>query len=177
MRRARSLLLMVAVVAALGVPAAPAQAQPAKGGDFGLGVILGDPSGFTGKVFFSPTQALDFHIGIAGFYRHGELGVYADYLFHFDTGLRSSVLALPIYFGPGLGLVFDYDDGYRYCTKFRCYDWRDNGVWFALRVPVGVALWFKKFAGEVFLEVIPTLYLIRHADFDLDVAAGFRYYF
>ena len=33
-------------------------------------------------------RALDFHLGVAGFHRHGDIGIYADYLFHFDTGLR-----------------------------------------------------------------------------------------
>lgn len=153
-----------------------AEAQPGGGGPFGLGIILGDPTGITGKYWVAGNQAIDFHLGVDGFGGRGfnnDLGLYADYLFHFPL-TNISAFRLDFYVGPGLALILDFDD--RYCTKFRCYD-RDSGIGLAIRAPIGLAMLFNSFSGELFLELPLNVWLVPFQDFDLDVALGFRYYF
>lgn len=174
-----SALAGIILAASVLLSPSPASAHPARGGDFGLGLILNEPTGLTGKYFLSKRDAIDFHLGSAGWAGGwGGVGLYGDYLFHFDTGLRSSALVMPLYVGPGLGVIFNTDKN-RYCTKFHCYYYDDGraGLWLSVRVPLGLALWFKRFAGELFLEVVPTVYIIPGAYFDLQGALGFRFYF
>lgn len=154
---------------------APKESQ-AKGGPFGLGIILGEPTGITGKYFFSKDEALDFHLGLEGFDggRHDNVGFYVDYLFHFDLGVNNSVMSMPLYVGPGGALIITDND---YCGRFKCYRDNDDSIWLAIRAPVGLSFQFKSFPGEAFIEIIPHLFFIQHIDFDLDLALGFRFYF
>ena len=64
-----SLLALVCLL----VTAAPVRAQ--KAGDAGVGVILGAPTGITGKLWLDGTKAIDIGLGW-----HSELTVYGDYL-------------------------------------------------------------------------------------------------
>ena len=153
-----------------------AHAHPKANGPFGLGVILYEPTGVTGKYFFTNTEALDFHIGLDGLgrYHHENIGFYVDYLFHFDVGVNTTYFSMPLYLGPGGTLILADRD--RYCTKFRCYD-EDTNVYLAVRMPFGLAFWFTKFGGEAFIELSLQLFVIPRIDLDLDAALGFRYYF
>ena len=156
--------------------AGQADAHPKKNGPFGLGVILYEPTGLTGKYFMTSDQALDFHIGLDGLGNdHGdEVGFYVDYLFHFDMGVNTPYFAMPLYLGPGGALIFDDDD--RYCTKWECYD-RDEDLYLMARMPLGLSFLFTRFGGEAFIELALQMLLIPDIDLDLDAALGFRYYF
>lgn len=177
-----TLCLTLALCATLCAAAAltPATAE-AKGGPFGLGIIGGNPTGLTGKYFFDREGALDFHLGIGGWGagRHRDFGIYVDYLHHFDLGVRNSVLqSMAIYVGGGGEIIFDDNDG-RYCGKWRCYDYEDgdSDIWIAARAPIGLNLMFGKVPLELFLEIVPTLYIIQDIWFDIDLALGLRFYF
>ena len=76
----RPLLLVLSSLFSLALaPSAHAQ----RGGDFGLGLIIGDPTGLSGKGFVSETNAIDFAVGFS--FIHGDhLQLHADYLWHFD---------------------------------------------------------------------------------------------
>ena len=85
--------LMVLILAASG-------ALKAAERGFGVGFILGSPSGVTGKYFLNKSHAVDAGLGVAagdGFY------LYADYLMHFSGVLP--VDNLDVYFGLGPGFV------------------------------------------------------------------------
>ncbi|MDX9721924.1 MAG: hypothetical protein RBU37_14345 [Myxococcota bacterium] len=158
---------------------ASSQLAMADGGPFGLGVILFEPTGLTGKYFISNANAIDFHVGVEGFgnHRHEDLGLYADYLYHIDIGVHTSYFDLPLYLGPGAALIFIDNDG-TYCTKFGCYDRDDDGAMaLAARMPLGLAFLFSRFAGEAFVELSLQLFIIPDVWADLDGAIGFRYYF
>jgi len=150
-----------------------AEAQPA--GPFGLGVIIGGPTGVTGKYWISGNNAIDMHIGLDGIGRGGGGGFYADYLWHFNL-TSTGAFDLPLYIGPGLGIVIDDDD--EYCNRFGdCRREDDAAVWLAIRAPLGIAFLFKSFPGELFLELPFSLNLVPAVFFDIDVAIGFRFYF
>lgn len=181
---ARTLVLApLALLLLLALAPGEANAHPRKNGPFGLGVILGEPTGLTGKYFFTDMIGLDFHIGIEGLddHRHEDFGLYADLLFHFPVG-EFSWATLPLYIGPGLALIFDDDHCFRtrfgrHCDRYHRFD--DDGIdlHLAIRAPFGLAFWFSKFGGEAFVELTLQLFVLQHVDVDLDFATGFRYYF
>lgn len=145
------ILLAVVFLAAAG--ASPARAQ--KAGDTGLGVVLGAPSGATGKLWLTDTQAID-----AGLGWNSELTVYADYLWHgWEVLPQPRQGKLPVYLGLG--------------AQARTFSETEFGI----RTVAGIAYWLPRQPVEVFLELVPVFQLTRHTGVRLDGALGVRYYF
>lgn len=146
----KKIMLLALALAAL---AAPVRAQ--KAGSFGAGVVLGAPTGATGKLWLGDTQAVDMGLGW-----NGALTVYGDYLWHGWTLLPQPPRGrMPVYLGLG--------------AQVRAYD--DSEV--SLRAVAGIAYWLPQDPIEIFLELVPLLHLTRHTGAGLDAAAGVRYYF
>jgi len=131
-----------------------ATASTGKGG-FGLGIIVGNPTGVSFKKWVGANKAID---GAAAwkFSGDGYLQVHADLLFHNFKWIDAR---WPVYYGVGavIGIGDDFLLG--------------------ARVPIGISHLFESAPFDVFLEVVPRLDLIPDTDFDLDAAIGFRYYF
>jgi hypothetical protein len=167
-----ALAFLMATCLAAGGALAEEAAAPAAGASsragFGLGVILGEPTGASMKLFFDEHSALQIHA--AWDFTDAGIAVIVDYLYHFDPiALESAVLALPLYIGGGLKFV------QRPSTTRRVTD--GSKFQFGLRLPIGIACAFKKFPLELFLEVAPGLRLISATDFDIDGGVGVRWYF
>lgn len=167
-----SLAILMSLSLAAGTALAQEDAAPASGASsragFGLGVILGEPTGASMKLFFDEHSALQIHA--AWDFTDAGIAVMVDYLYHFDPiALESPVLALPLYIGGGLKFV------QRPSSTRRVSD--GSKFQFGLRLPIGIACAFKKFPLEVFLEVAPGLRLISATDFDIDGGIGARWYF
>lgn len=132
--------------------AAPARAQ--KAGDVGAGVILGNPTGVTGKLWLDNDRALDAGVGFST-----DLAVYGDYLWHSWTVLpQPSEGKLPFYLGVG-GQVRTLRDAE-----------------FGIRTVVGAAYWLPRDPIEVFLEIVPVFRLTPGTSVGLDAGLGLRYY-
>ena len=127
--------------------------------DFGMGVILGNPTSLSLKYWTGNANAIDASIG----YRYGstnDLYLNADFLFHLwaihkDEGL------IRFYFGAGAGLGFISD------------------LSFSVRIPVGAALFLSKIPLELFAEIVPTLQIIGvgNTRFRMEGYIGARWYF
>jgi hypothetical protein len=172
------------VVAALAGSATTAHARPkpARGEafeankGFGLGLMLGAPTGLSLKYYLDESHALDAGVGVSRYLRHGRrdgLHLHADYLWHPVVLAKADPFWVPLYFGLGARL-FDFDD----------YDDRDgdhDGTAIGLRAPIGVMLDFNEVPVDVFLEFALVVDLLvstdDHADVDLNGALGARYYF
>ena len=146
---------------------------------FGLGLELGEPSGLTGKLFLSPSGALDFGVGyIYGHYYAGDgFHLYADYLWHPFVLTSAEPFELPFYIGVG-GRFWDFDYG---CNKFG-----DNcafgGSAFGVRVPIGIAFDFNNVPLDIFIQLVPTLDFYRNyrnesLHFGVDFSVGVRFWF
>ncbi len=147
---------------------------------FGLGLEIGEPTGFNGKYFISNRGALDF--GIGWIYRHyyydDGLHLYIDYLYHPAVLASSPSFALPFYVGIG-GRYWDFE----YCDGPFCYD----GSAFGIRVPIGLSFDFTNAPIDIFIQLVPTLDFLRddyydryyhdRTHFGVDVSAGIRYWF
>ena len=148
-----------------GVPGAGANDKV-----FGAGVILGEPTGGTLKVFFNQLVALQFSTGILFFNRDSFLAV-IDIVWH-PSIIHESHVGILIWYlgvGPGFGIMVPWH-------KNRNNDWEpDFAFW--VRVPGGVSYLFEKVPVEVFLEISPASRFYPFWDFDFFASTGARWYF
>lgn len=141
---------------------------------FGLGIMIGEPTGFSGKAWIGGDRAIDF--GLAwGLWRGGYLHVHGDNLFHASDVIKVNTGKFLVHYGPGLRLR-SWSNG-RYWYRGRYYDNGSSRVSFGVRVPVGLTYLIDEAPVDLFLEVVPTMDLLPGTYLDLDAALGVRYYF
>lgn len=139
-----------------------AWSPPAAAGPFGIGLVVGRPTGVTGAYELSDKTALAAAVGLDLFDgRHGYLQF--DFLFILPE-LVSGSASLSPYVGPGAFLT---DVGGRGSDRFGL-----GG-----RVPFGLSLDFAKAPIQIFLEISLNLLLVPDIHGDIAGALGFRYYF
>ncbi len=131
-----------------------------EGERFGVGVIVGEPTGVTGKYMLNENSALDVGVGweTSG---DDEFHVYGDYLYHLYDVFQVKKGKLPFYFGGGIRFV----------------DREKKDDKFGIRIPVGVEYRFDKIPFRAFLELVPVLNLTPDTDFDLEGGIGIRFFF
>src|SRR4051812_6380784 len=97
LKRARAGLLFASFLCAGGA-LSPTVAHASEVGEvrrFGLGGMIGAPTGLSMKLYFNPRHALDFGVGV-GFLNGNAASVHVDYLFHFMLN-RNRRFDLPLY--------------------------------------------------------------------------------
>ena len=139
--------------------------------NFGLGVIIGEPTGISAKLWTSSVTAFDFGLGWSiggdrignynGSYNGGSrVHFHMDYLWHtfdaFNTAER-----LPLYYG--IGGRINSGAGYDASAAVR-------GVF-------GIAWLPHNTQMDLFFELVPSLQLTSSTLFGLDAGIGARYYF
>jgi hypothetical protein len=157
---------VIACLLALGLVAAAPRPARASAGDFGLGLILGDPTGLSGKYFISRTSAVDFAVGV-GFVDGTALHVHVDYLVHLARLAAQSAFVLDLTLGVGPKLRI-HGSGKRGGGGFTA---------FGPRVPIGLAMGLNGAPVDLFLEVAPGFSIVPGVGFFIDVGLGARYYF
>lgn len=129
---------------------------------FGLGIIIGEPTGVSMKTF---TGSNAFDAGAAwSFTNNGGFHAHVDYLFHNYTLINVSKGKLPFYYGIGARL------------KFLDKEKTGDDISLGARIPVGLSYEFSGFNADLFFEIVPILDLVPSTDFDINGAIGFRYY-
>ena len=180
MRRLAAIVLVSASVLLFSATLAEARQRPKRASNFeanktfGIGIMLGSPTGFCGKYYLSKDTALDFGVGAYyGYRRHYDdyagLHLHVDFLWHPAVLTKTDAFWLPIYIGLG-GRILDHDD----------YDYTHLGV----RVPAGLMFDFEKVPIDIFVEFALIADFIELGPDDLDegyidltFGVGFRYYF
>jgi hypothetical protein len=135
--------------------------QARTGGNFGLGIILGEPTGISGKLWMSGTSAIDGAVAWS-WSDNTSFHLHMDYLIHNFSVIKVESGQLPLYFGIG-GRI-----------KFREGD-RDDV--FGVRIPVGLDYLFTNQPLDIFFEIVPMLDLAPDTDFDMAGGVGIRFYF
>ena len=141
------------------------------GKNFGLGVIVGEPTGISAKLWTSNDTAFDFGLGWSmggdrigrydGFYNGGSrVHFHMDYLWHSFDAIRSTE-RFPLYYG--LGGRLNNGAGYNSSLAVR-------GVLGIAWLPLGTPI-------DVFLELVPSLQLTSTTGFGVDAGFGARYFF
>ena len=151
---------------------------------YGVGLMVGDPSGLSGKFWLSRTNAIDVGLGAYGFGPPGDcvrngpapaicgrgwdqntLSVHADYLWESKI-IEGHLAQLDWHVGGGARALF---------VSGQCAaDCWDLGV----RGPIGLDLTFQRPTFlEVFFELAPAFYVVPVAFFSFEGALGVRGYF
>ena len=165
-----SLALLLSAAALIAYK--PAAAEIPADSNFGLGVILGEPSGITGKLWFDDTHAADLHLSFD--FSDEAFAISSTYLFHFDViRLKTKAVELPFYTGLGGKMLFDADDEQGNVRADKDDDFLSLGV----RVPGGLDLLFRAVPLEIFVEVGIGVRIFPATRTDLDGGLGLRYYF
>ncbi len=154
----RKLILIFALLV-LFMPAA--HSETAQEGQFGLGVIAGEPTGPCFKLWTSQRTAID---GAAAwsFAKNAGMHLHADYLFHNFDLIDVDKGRLPLYYGIGGRIRFGEGNG-------------DDNI--GIRIPVGLAYLVENVPLDVFFEIVPILDLAPDTDLDFTAALGVRYFF
>jgi hypothetical protein len=131
------------------------QAQQKK---FGLGIILGEPTGLIMKYWSTNTTAFDVAASWS-FEGQNSFHLHADYLFHNFNLFKVEKGKLPVYYGIGARLSLQ--------DKTR----------FGIRIPIGLSYMFDKAPFDIFMEVGPVMDVVPATELHVLGFVGFRYYF
>lgn len=143
-------LILASVLVTLGGTAWAQQA-----GQFGAGVVVGDPTGVTAKYWIDPAFAVDGGVGFSG-----DAAFYADLLWHtWDLLPQPQKGKLGAYVGFGPRVETD----------------RDTTL--GLRTLAGVNYWVPNHPVEIFLDAGPVFNLSPNRGVDVDAGLGVRFYF
>lgn len=179
----------------LGLMAPDLSAQSSeRSGKFGLGLVLGDPTGFNAKYWLNNRNALDFMLGWNSFgyrrsyyrddrcygydfrvnnpnrcYDYREDGYRWDqFHFHMDYLVhRFDIIRadIPIPVYFGGGVQYEY----------RRY-WEDLS-WLGPRGTIGIAMMPKTIPFDFFFELAPVFYILPGPEFNLNGGIGARFWF
>ncbi len=158
-------------VLALGLFVLLAKPASAQDRGFGLGFILGEPTGLSAKLWTSKTNAFDFGLGfsVGGdriskndyiYDGKGRLHFHMDYLWHSFTAI-SSTERFPLYYG--IGGRYNSGGGY------------DGSV--GVRGVLGIAWLPANTPIDVFVEVVPVFQITPSTGFGIDAGIGARFFF
>ena len=148
-------ILFAMVLGLMMIIAKPVTAQDH---GFGMGIILGEPTGLSAKLWTSSDNAFDFAAAWS-FKGDGNLLLQADYVWHFFELMPVPSGKLPLYIGIGGRVVLADDPS------------------FGVRVPIGINYLFADAPIDVFLELVPILDLSPETDFGVGGGLGIRYWF
>jgi hypothetical protein len=130
----------------------------AQSNGIGVGLIVGEPTGISGKYWTGSTTAFDAALAWS-FVDENAFQIHADYLFHNIRLITISEGKLPFYYGIGARLK------------------TANDIKLGVRVPLGLAYLFQNVPIDIFVEVVPILDIIPKTDFQINAALGARYFF
>ena len=126
---------------------------------FGMGLIVGEPTGISFKGWLSSSTAFD--AGVAwSFARGSALHIHADYLIHSFDAIKSEA-KVPIYYGIG--------------GRFKAADRTDARL--GARGVVGIAYFLPSAPIDLFFEVAPILDFAPATEFSVNGGFGARYFF
>lgn len=137
---------------------------------FGMGLIVGEPTGLSAKLWTSRVNAFDFGLGFSvggdrvsykGNYDNGgRVHFHMDYLWHSFSAINSTE-QFPLYYG--IGGRFNSGGGY-------------DGS-FGVRGVFGIAWLPRATPIDIFVELVPVLQLTNGTGFGIDAGFGVRYFF
>ena len=160
MNRAKKglIVLITCVLAGLHAETLSAQANTGNGGNFGIGLMVGEPTGLSIKNWTGESSAINIGAAWTLSGRNEALHLHADFLFHSwfsDIGRGK----LAFYYGVGGRVIFADDP--------------TAGI----RVPLGLNYVFENIPFDLFVEAVPIIDVAPDTEFAGNGAFGIRYYF
>ena len=136
-----------------------AAAQDYKG-HYGIGLALGEPSGFSIKKF-NNNEAFQYTLGYSAVKGQEGINIGADYLLHNYDFITAEKGRIPFYYGGGIHLK----------------SYNDAGNQLYARVPLGVAYEAADLPVDVFFEFAPGVAVLPSPALVTNFAIGARFYF
>jgi hypothetical protein len=149
---------------------------------FGLGIILGNPSGLSLKIPSGP-NSINAIFGYNSYrngwgncdgpgpgdrdrcYGDGSIYLGADYIFYNYNLIRVSKGRLPLYYGPGLNATFwDAPPG-------------EDGIRVGFRIAVGLEYQFATAPFDIFFEIAPGINVVPNTSGYVMAGIGTRFFF
>ena len=145
-----------------------AQANPKPAGSLGIGVVIGAPSGFAGKLYLGDSFGAQFSVG-GDLGRIGDVGLTTDFVVHLDPlNDPTEGYSLPFYMGGGFSASTNISE-------------LNGDTYFGPRAVFGVMIIVDGVPLDIFIETAPTLYIMgppkSPISWGVDGQLGFRYYF
>ena len=169
-------LFAVSLLAAIVRPAAATEVGYSR--KFGLGVVIGDPTGLSAKCWIAPTNALDFGLGFWGYgvnnrcveQRNCTRYGYSNGTFNMDYLWQSNIVRGQAQLDWHIGAGGRADLGGRLQRRLL----RPSRA----RAPLGLDLMFNNPGFlEVFFEIAPAFVLVPGFWFEIEGGLGVRFYF
>jgi hypothetical protein len=127
---------------------------------FGLGAMIGEPSGFSAKLWTTHQNSFNFGAALS-LLNDSDITLQGDYVWYKWDLIDMDKGRMPFYFGIG--------------ARWRKRDVGDDN--FGARVPIGLNYLFPNSHFDLFGEVVPILDLAPDTEFRLGGAIGGRYFF
>ena len=137
-----------------------AAAQDHKG-HYGIGLALGEPSGFSIKKFNNNNEAFQYTLGYSAVKGQEGINIGADYLLHNYDFITAEKGRIQFYYGGGIHLK----------------SYNDAGNQLYARVPLGVAYEADDLPVDVFFEFAPGVSVLPSPALVTNFAIGARFYF
>jgi hypothetical protein len=131
------------------------------GGNTGLGIIFGEPTGVSFKYWTGRTMAID-AVAAWSFADGSSFQLHADLLFHSFDLFQMERGRMVLFYGFG-GRIKTKDINGDFVMSFR--------------LPIGISYEFERAPVEIFVEIAPMLNLIPSTQAAIGGGIGFRYYF
>ena len=152
------LLLTITLIGFLAL-SQNAEAQRTSG-DFGIGIIIGEPTGISPKLWTGSNTALAAAASWS-FSRNATIHLHLDYQIHNFSLINVDRGSMSFYYGIGGRLLAREN--------------RDSKL--GVRLPLGLNYLFPNDPLEIFMEIVPILDLAPDTDFSGNGGLGIRYYF
>jgi hypothetical protein len=137
----------------------------AQGNGFGLGLMIGEPTGIAFKQWLGQNTALD--AGLAwSLDDDAKMHIHADYLIHRPGAIKGEGFSIAAYYGIGGRIKLRNDNNKN-----------NHDDWIGVRIPFGLNYQMKSAPIDFFFEIVPIMDLAPDTDFDLNAALGVRYFF
>jgi hypothetical protein len=134
---------------------------------FGVGLVVGEPTGLTGKMWLSREDAL---VGATAwsydtpydksYNKNAVHYLHVDYIRHLRGKLKVQSGKMPLYFGAGVRMV----------------SINNNDTILGVRVPLGIVYIPESLPIDFFLEVVPIMNLVPETRLESDIAVGVRFF-
>jgi len=164
MHNLRLSALVLALFLVMGMPSG-ARAQ----GRFGVGVILGEPTGIAWKYRLGGTEAVDGAIGLS---TSDRMRFNVDYLWE-----KRSFEEVNLRLHYGVGVAFGVGNAeYVSVQRGDTYVLEQRDLGFGLRGVVGLTYVFPRSIFDAFVEVAPLVIVTPASGLGIDAAIGVRVY-
>lgn len=158
---------MVAALVVCTLWTRPAFAQDRASGEFGLGLIVGSPTGLSLEYGLTSSSSLHGAIGFEGINDDGrddDFYLHLVWRFYLAELARTADFSLPVYIGVGPYLADIGNDN-------------NDDIDLGARVPFGIAFAFNSVPIDIFLEIPLYLQIVDDVSLGVGGALGFHYFF